>query len=287
MRRYRGPADLRLMQTAVQRLPGPAAEWHVGDLAWARFQNIGNETRWRTALWTDADGAVIAFGWTELPARLELFVDPGHSSLIPEVLAWFDHVATAGQRTVSTVDTNQPVIDALTAADYEVDDTAPFFCQGSRSLAAAIQVAPLPSGFTARTVTDHDGSERALIHRAAFVPSRVTEASYRDVASAWPYRRELDWVVEGPDGRFVASVLIWFDEPNRVGQLEPVGTAPEYRRRGLARSVCATAMNALRDLGGEHAVVNWRGDAGHPGPAELYADLGFVARLRSLTFTRQ
>jgi GNAT superfamily N-acetyltransferase len=213
------------------------------------------------ALWPDANGDVVAFGWSELPGHLELFVDPYHSSLITQVLVWFDDVTTADQRTVSTVDTNQAVIDALTGAGDEVDDAAPFFRQGSRSLELPMQVAALPAGLTARTVTRDDRAEAALIHRAAFTPSRVTEASYRNVHPAWPYRHDLDWAVEAPNGRFVASVLIWFDEHNRVGQLEPVATAPEYRRRGLARAVCATAMNALRDL-------------------------GFVARLRSLTFRR-
>ncbi|MEU4245988.1 hypothetical protein AB0F15_01110 [Amycolatopsis sp. NPDC026612] len=38
-------------------------------------------------------------------------------------------------------------------------------------------------------------------------------------------------------GRFVAQCLIWLDERNAVGELEPVGTLPEFRRTGLARAV--------------------------------------------------
>ena len=49
---------------------------------------------------------------------------------------------------------------------------------------------------------------------------------------AWPYRSDLDCVVEAPDGTFAAYVLCWYDEDNGVGEFEPVGTHPDYRRRG-------------------------------------------------------
>ena len=53
--------------------------------------------------------------------------------------------------------------------------------------------------------------------------------------NAWPYRHDLDQVVEAPDGALVAFALGWLDEVNRVGELEPVGTDPRHARRGLGR----------------------------------------------------
>ncbi|MFG1639394.1 GNAT family N-acetyltransferase [Amycolatopsis sp. NPDC049252] len=71
----------------------------------------------------------------------------------------------------------------------------------------------------------------------------MTEASYRNVMTAWPYCGRLDWAVEAPDGRIAAQCLIWLEEHNAVGELEPVGTLPEFRRKGLARSVCLAALH--------------------------------------------
>ena len=52
----------------------------------------------------------------------------------------------------------------------------------------------------------------------------MTTEGYAAAAAAWPYRPELDWVVEAPDGSFAASCLVWLDEENGVALLEPVGT---------------------------------------------------------------
>jgi ribosomal protein S18 acetylase RimI-like enzyme len=114
----------------------------------------------------------------------------------------------------------------------------------------------------------------------------VSVESYRNVMAAWPYRPELDLVVEAPDGSFAAFCLAWIDQQNRVGELEPVGTHPDHRRRGLAAAVCTAALGALRDAGAERAVVNARGDAEHPTPKRLYESIGFREHARETTFTR-
>src|SRR5207247_2262265 len=99
--------------------------------------------------------------------------------------------------------------------------------------------------------------------------------SYRCVMSVWPYRPELDWVIEAPDGRFVSSCLIWIDAANRVGQLEPVGTDPAMWRRGFGSAVCRAAIAALRDHGAQTAIVSALQEPGMPPAISLYESLGF------------
>ena len=52
--------------------------------------------------------------------------------------------------------------------------------------------------------------------------------TYAEMTQAWPYRADLDCVVEAPDGRLAAYCLAWLDEANAAGELEPVGTHPEF-----------------------------------------------------------
>lgn len=91
------------------------------------------------------------------------------------------------------------------------------------------------------------------------------------------------------DGRFVASCLMWLDDYHRVSLMEPVGTHPDFRRQGLARAVCLSAMRAAKQAGATHAIVNPRGDEGYPIPRQLYQQLGFRTLARTLTYaiTRQ
>ena len=86
---------------------------------------------------------------------------------------------------------------------------------------------------TVRTAADFH--KRVALHRAVWAPSRLTEEGYRKVTSAWPYRADLDCVVEAPDGSFAAYVLSWFDEENGVGEFEPgrhASRLPAARPRG-------------------------------------------------------
>ncbi|MEV6871716.1 GNAT family N-acetyltransferase [Amycolatopsis sp. NPDC051128] len=278
--------DLRAMQRLVQRIWSWASRWHVGDLAWERNQHLGREPEWPTALW-EAEGEVVAWGWAELPNSLALLVDPAWPDLAATVLDWFSGIAAAPQTTVTVLDAEKHLIAALERHGY-IRRNFPYFNWYMAHPLTELPQPDLPERYRARPVRgEEDLAGRVAVHRAAWHPSRVTEGSYRNVMAAWPYRADLDWVVEAPDGSLVANCLIWLDERNKVGELEPVGTDPRFRRRGLARAVCLAAMHALREAGARHAVVYpVQGHPDHPAPVPLYEGLGFRPYARTLTFTK-
>ncbi|MGE5607980.1 MAG: GNAT family N-acetyltransferase [Bacillota bacterium] len=148
-----------------------------------------------------------------------------------------------------------------------------------------IPPAPLPPGFTVRSITgEHEAEPRVMVHREAFAPSRLTVLTYLDVMRTPGYRRELDWVVIAPDGTFAAFCLCWLDERNHLGLIEPAGVHPDYRRRGLGRAVLTAGLSRLQSLGATAAVVNARDD-NEPGK-RLYASLGFHPANRSLGYAK-
>ena len=89
-----------------------------------------------------------------------------------------------------------------------------------------------------------------------------------------------------PATRWHVGDLAWLDEKNRVGLLEPVGSAPAHRRRGLARAATLAVLHALRDAGAVSAVVRPRGDEAYPTPARLYRSLGFRPDARTVSYAR-
>jgi GNAT superfamily N-acetyltransferase len=276
------------MQAAAQRIWSPTSRWHIGDLAWGRFMHAGREGEWPTALWTDESGSVLAWGWVGLPAHLDLLVDPAHPELAEEVLGWFHQVATtADDYTVTILDTENHLVDALVAMGYRLQSEGPFFNYCWMSLVDALPAPEIPEGFTLRHVRESDVERRVQAHQLAFNPSRVSIESYHNLMAAWPYSADLDWIVEAPNGDFAAFALAWFDEINRVGELEPVGTVPAYRGVGLARAVSLAALHALKHAGADSAVVYPRGDAGHPVPARLYGGMGFVPQARTVTYAHK
>lgn len=284
-RSYTGPGDLRAMQNLARRIWSKSSSVHVGDLAWQRFQHVGREAEWPTALW-EADGEVVAWGWTSLPAELALLVDPALPGLASEVLGWFEDTTSAAELSVTVLDAEKHVVAALERHGYALQENSVYQSYLSRLL-VDLPEPVVPSGFTVRPVGPDDLKQRVAVHRAVWHPSRVTGPSYRNVMAAWPYRARLDWVAEAPDGRFAAQCLIWLDEQNAVGELEPVGTLPEFRRMGLARAVCLAALHAAHHAGAREAVVYpVVGHQKFPAALPLYVALGFRPYARTLTFTR-
>ena len=138
----------------------------------------------------------------------------------------------------------------LRARGYEIDAESDDTIYHLTALGSLAEPAA-PDGYRLRTIEPTDLEQRVEIHRTVWTPSRVTAESFANVQAAWPYRRDLDCVVEAPDGSFAAYCLAWLDDANRVGEFEPVGTHPDYHRRGLATAVCRFALLRLR--GGRHA----------------------------------
>ncbi|HKV68266.1 MAG TPA: GNAT family N-acetyltransferase, partial [Gaiellales bacterium] len=127
-----------------------------------------------------------------------------------------------------------------------------------------------------------DLAERVAIHRDVWAPSRLTEESYAAVQATPPYRRSLDCVVEAPDGRFAAYCLVWPDDENGVGELEPVGVRPEFRRRGLGAAICTYALRRWYDEGGRQAIVYCQSQ-----PAcALYDAIGFRRHATLIGYAR-
>jgi ribosomal protein S18 acetylase RimI-like enzyme len=117
-----------------------------------------------------------------------------------------------------------------------------------------------------------------------WAPSRVTVESFANVQAAWPYRADLDCIVETAAGSFAAYCLAWLDPENRVGELEPVGTHPDHRRRGLASAVCRFTHHRLRKEGAEVAIVYSL--AGSDATA-LYESIGMREHARSLELVKR
>jgi len=234
----------------------------------------------RMSVWF-ADGEVVAWGRTGY-GQLDLIVDPTRPDLADEVLDWAEEPVT-----VTIMDTEKDLGEVLGRRGYSVDLAGPFFEAHSRDLADLPPIPDPPAGFTVRAVRGPaDAAAWVAIHRDVWHPSTFDDAGHRAMTADWPYRPDVDIVVEAPDGRFVAYCLGWYDEVNQVGLFEPVGTREDHRRRGLSRLAGIAALHAFRQAGGRTAIVVPRGDDGYPIPKQVYRALGFTPHARTVNYRR-
>lgn len=266
-------AAMQQLALEKRRLLGPRAPWHVGDIAWGMRQHEGRESEWKIRLWVE-EGRVVAWSWLKQEGVLDHDVHPGYRNLLDEILA-------------------EPAARAAFAFEDDAEERAALARHGftepgqairylERELAEPPDLLSLPPGFRCRTVTAADVPERVSIHGEVWAPSRVTESSYAQVRAEWPYRESLDCVVEAPDGRFAAYCLCWLDDEHGVGEFEPVGVRPEFRRRGLGAAVCTFALRRLHEGGGRQAIVYCLTE-----PAcALYQSIGFRIHASLVEYSR-
>jgi ribosomal protein S18 acetylase RimI-like enzyme len=276
-----GLADLGGMQSLAERVFPITGYRSVGELAWNYALSYDRPQEHLTALWRDA-GDVVAWGWLERPADLVLQVDPRYPGLPGEVLAWAEQLSSE-PLTVDIADTEADVAAELSARGYQMEDGPYFSCLGM-PIDAAPPGPALPVGYRIREVGSGHAAQWVAAHRAAFPGSRFDVARRQLLTSVQPYRRDFDLAIEAPDGSFAAYCLGWYDERNRTGEFEPVGTHPAHQRLGLGRCVTIAVLHAFAAAGAQRAVVNARGDGAYPAPKRLYEALGFRQHTRTRTF---
>lgn len=249
------PAMRRLLQTAYT-INGPLVYATVGDLDWWRAEREDPRDWSFLRLWWDERNELGGFAW-QGTNQVDLFSHPTRRRVEADMLAWSEAqrrekpAGPDGSRRwrawALTSDSSRQTL--LGRNGYQrATDTFVFF---SYPLENEVPPGALPEGFRIRPVAGKEEYKaRVEVHRQAFEPSRFTPAKYRAVRATPTYRADLDLVVVAPDGELAAYCILWFDEVNHIGEFEPVGCAPQFRRMGLTRALLFEGLRRLRRLGG-------------------------------------
>jgi predicted N-acetyltransferase YhbS len=141
--------------------------------------------------------------------------------------------------------------------------------QGARpaahlELVVPVGVPALPAGFRLKSLADDNDIRK--IHRTmwrgfdhAGEPPEHGLAWRVQMQSGPNFRKDLNIVVEAPDGNFVSYAGVWFECWNRIALVEPVATDPDYRRMGLGRAAVLEGLRRCAECGARVAYVgSWQ-----------------------------
>jgi mycothiol synthase len=252
---------------------------------WHGAENMGHgPLEEKVALWEDTDGRIVAVLNSEDPGHAHLQLHPDHGT--PELQAAMVNVAEQ-KLVVPAADGRRRLVVWAHSSDAQRQEilagrgysrAARTEYQRWRTLDAPLPEAPLPDGFLVRALRGVDEfPARSYLSWQAFHPDQPDSDYkgwewYANIQRAPLYRRQLDLVAVAPDGEFASFCTVWFDDVTRTGAFEPVGTAPAYQRRGLARAVIVEGLRRLRALGATLAFIGSSEEAAH----NLYASVGFT-----------
>jgi len=297
-RKYAGLQDLYAMLDVLSegcRANNGTHYVHRGDLQWWLFYTDIPQSVWEShiRLWMEADRLI---GWTLLsPAEraFDVYTIPGLRSDSRED----EMLSRALEELSSIVDEPQSSWIAehddvrrrwLEAHDFTLTEAHDVYFH--RSLSGSLEGPALPAGFTLRSSrgTEEDARLRAVASHAAF-------GSKKPFEEYWPrtgrlmqspvYVKEHEIFVMAPNGAVAAYCIIWTDELTRIGHFEPVGTHPDYQRKGLGKSLLFEGLRRLRSEGMTEADVCTNHD--NPAALRLYESVGFQITKRLLTYKKK
>jgi ribosomal protein S18 acetylase RimI-like enzyme len=141
-------------------------------------------------------------------------------------------------------------IDALRRLDFTPTERAlPVFVRPTRGVTSA----RLPEGVVIRPVRgEEEHTARALAARRAFASTMdpaMHDARYLRFMRSPAYVGENDLVAVTRDDLIAGFTIVWPDPQLSLAQHEPVGTDPDFQRRGIARAVIGHALGWLDALG--------------------------------------
>ena len=142
----------------------------------------------------------------------------------------------------------------------------------------------LPEGYVLQSMAQENNIElRREVFGRAFNHSDPSEwpsaFSYEELQKAPDYRKDQDLYIVGPNGEYVSCCIVWYDAKNKMGVLEPVGTHPDFRRKGFGREVVMEGIQRAAALGAEKVCVG--------SGQRFYEAIGFRKKYVSFTWTRQ
>ena len=132
----------------------------------------------------------------------------------------------------------------------------------------------LPEGFKIADANEVGDYHKGFAHGRAFgyykndVPDDDdAERCYRSLRKAPDYMPELDLSILDHNGEIAYFATIWYDDLNKIGILEPVGTIPKYRKMGLGKAVVYEGINRIIKKGARRIYVG--------SDKQFYLSIGF------------
>lgn len=269
--------------------------WGLERWNWARYHpsmfegDVANNIHlWGdfVRVWENDGGEIVGVVNAEGPRPGEAYFQrhPRYGFLLNEMLDYAEETLVNGENGTLRIyihDCDEPFQALLQRRGYQKDAEHPehdseFVIEGPPEI-------DLPAEYAVRSMAEGgDVEKRCKVQGLGFNhrdPAEwATVWAYKEVQKAPDYREDLDLYVVGPDGEYVSSCIVWYDERNRMGFFEPVSTHMDFRRRGFGRAVVLEGIRRVAALGAERARVG----SGQP----FYEAVGFEKKYVGYTWTK-
>jgi mycothiol synthase len=274
-------AELRDLLIQSYARSGKPYNWLFARLENWRYARHDAPDAWyagNTHLWRDDAGRLVGFCLSESgedEMHLQLLADS--IPLERDMVRWIEQVwARDRERIEIEAYADQTARkEMLKRAGYEYG--GPSGITWAYDLARPYPPIPLPPGYRVETLAENGEHDKHIaVEQLTFNSDYLDRDWFYGKASAPGYSYDLDFCIVSAERQHVAFCLGWIDAANRVAEVDPVGTHPDYRRRGFAKAVVSACFRELARRGVRRAYI---GSAPEPNiSTRLYQSLGPIER---------
>lgn len=297
-RTYKGLQDLHAMLDLLsegRQAKNGTYYVHRGDLQWWLFYTDTPPEVWQSQirLWMDDDRLA---GWTVLwpdEYALDVYTAPNlrGNSRESEMLTQAVEEMSALDELKSIWVAEDDEVRMRWFEEHRFAVAEDHFVHFKRSLAGPLDGPPLPDGFSLRSSRGpEDAQLRSVASHAAFGSKKPFEEYWPRTlrfmqSPIYVPEHEIFVIAPDPDRQVAAYCIIWTDEISKVGHFEPVGTRPDFQRKGLGKSLLFEGLRRLKAEGMNEADVCTNHD--NAAAIRLYESVGFQLNKRLLTYKKK
>ena len=212
----------------------------------------------------EAKGAIVGVVHPEHgPGTVYFEVAPDHDSLKTEMLAYAEEhlsVSKDGARRLRIFihDEDEPFRKHASAQGYSKSDAGEEM--SVLSIPEPFPAVTVPPGCRLKSLAEDNDLHkldrvlwRGFGHGDEPPADGIEDREF--MQSAPNYSKDLNIVVEAPDGNFASYCGMWFEPVNAIAYVEPVATDPAYRRLGLGGAAVLEGVRRCGELGASVAYV--------------------------------
>ena len=260
---------------------------HCGDLCWQLFHMLSDfSPSDLIRIWEDEQGELVGFVLVYPPfGMFDIQVHPTYRQreLEVEMLEWAQAQITQLSAEVDSLYSLVNETDTLRMSLLEARGYQPMsdWVYMQRSLTMPIDTSPAISPFRIGDLTEVDVAARAQALASVF-GAQPEPAKYQVFVSAPGYDPTLDVVIVDANEQVAAFALCWTDMVSKVGQFEPVGTVPAFRRQKLGILTLLEGMRRLHERGMQQVIVIV--EASEEPAVKLYTSVGLIPRWKIVLY---
>jgi GNAT superfamily N-acetyltransferase len=247
-----------------------------------------NKSGWQQdiQLW-ESDGKLIGAVFFESPRDTALIGDPAHPDLIAPMLDWAEPRYRSKDSDqplmIEAMESNAARCDLLKSRGYSLFPG--YFIHRHKPLDPnEIEPVNLPPGFHIQPIETEEDLRLYPIAVQSVFNRHATAEQDEFLKDAPSYTPDLHLAVWSDQHEIAAFCTVWIDPVNHYAEFEPVGTVPNFQKRGLGSALLAYAHNRLRDMGCPLATVQSWSIA--EGANKLYLAAGLLPKDHQLNWVK-